>query len=188
MSHKLTPAKQNEILSRATWTAEGKVRLQSTYRTDPLLRAAGVSHPRPLEVYPVLVRRDSSGFLVIDHQGQGHAPQPESDADLFAAGGLFAGQAEPIAAAALPSTKPSPRSEIPCSFALELRESIRIRRFEIPTGERTRVRVEVLTYRDKSLPAPMEPEQWESHEPTDAEILAAISALHMSRELKNYES
>jgi len=181
MSHKLTPAKQNDILSRAFWTPDGRVRLQCTHRTEPLLRAAGVSHPRPLETYPVSVRRDSSGFLVIDHDA--HAPQTESDAHLYDPGGLFAGSAPPAPAAA----QATQRTEIPPAFALELREALRIRRFEIPTGDSTRVRIEVLTYQDKAMPAPMEPEQWKSREPSDAEIIAAAHALMLSRQLAHYE-
>jgi hypothetical protein len=180
MSHKLTPARQNEIFSRCQWSPDGsRVRVSSTHRTDPLLRAAGVSHPRPLQTYLVKVRRDTSGFLVIDHDN--HPPQSESDdADLFAPGGLFAGESPNPGAGAFPV-------QIPIGFFEELRETVRIRRFEILTTERTRIRVEVLAYEDLSLPSPCEPEQWRSREVTDTEIHAAVSVLHMAREISRFE-
>jgi hypothetical protein len=181
--HKLTPARQNEILSQCQWTPEGKVRVTCSHRTEPLLRVAGVSHPRPLAHYSLNVRRDRSGFLVIDHDAHQATVRPDDDDDaLYAPGGLLEGMSPETA----PQTPSAPRT-IPVGFFEEIRETLRIRRFEIPVADNIRIRVEVLAYDDKSLPSPIEREQWISRPATDAEFIAAISALYMARETQTYE-
>ncbi|MEO5712592.1 MAG: hypothetical protein ABIT37_03815 [Luteolibacter sp.] len=184
MSHKLTPARQNAILSHCNWTGQSSVRVQSTLKTEPLLRSAGVSHPRALEWYPVPVRRDNSGFLVIDHDAGKHAPQSEGNDELYQAGGLFAGEKPP--AETIEQTAPVnfPKG---LPFFAELRETLNARRFEITTGPHTRIRVEIVAFEDKSLPSPSESEQWIPQEPTNTEVHAAVSALYMARELSHFE-
>lgn len=179
MAHKLTPARQNEILGRCNWNADGTVQVQCTLRTEPLLRLAGIDHPRVLETYALAVFRDTSGFLVIDREKAAAAAEEES---LYGPGGLFAGMERDPA----PEKHPGP-PQINPDFFVDWHNAIRSRRFEIRTGDRSKVRIEILSYDDKSLPSPLEREQWESREPTDADVHAAISALARGRDLKHFE-
>lgn len=66
MSYSLSPPRQNHLLSQGTWTPEGCVRIVCTHATAALLRYAGVTHPRVMDSYDVSVKRDTSGFLVVD--------------------------------------------------------------------------------------------------------------------------
>lgn len=68
MRHGLNHARQNAILSNYSWCSEHEVRVECTHRTEALLRLAGVARPEPLKWYAVPVKRDNSGFLVVDHE------------------------------------------------------------------------------------------------------------------------
>lgn len=64
----LTPAQQNDILSQCPWNPDGTVTLQCRHHTAPLLRLAGITNPQPLHKYPLQVRRNAVGLLVLAPQ------------------------------------------------------------------------------------------------------------------------
>lgn len=66
MSYSLSPPRQNHLLSQGTWTAGGRIKILCTHATTALLRYAGVTHPRVMDHYHIPVKRDTSGFLVVD--------------------------------------------------------------------------------------------------------------------------
>lgn len=203
---KLNHAQQNAILSRYSWTTDGKVRVRSMHRSDPLLRMAGIADPVALEYYNLPVVRDGKGFLILDLvESSKRTPVSDSDESLFEAGGLFASDVQPggkqpvdpnhekmvfdstgkVAGVAIYAV--SLRSEKPAVDTTELGEFVATRTFEIPTGPHSKVRVMVIGYEDESLPSPGEPERWKPRNPTDTDVRAAVSALHMSRRLGDYE-
>lgn len=188
MSHKLTAARQNALLSHCAWIDSSCVRMQATLKTEPILRYAGVSHPRVLEWYSVPVKRDNSGFLVIDHDGKKHAPQSESTDELYELGGIFAGEdagnvdaehAEKTKVASIPEEL-EPEMDALC-------ELTKTRTFEIQTGPDSRVRIQIISFEDVSLPSPNEREKWKPRKTINAEVHAAIAALHSCRLLSHYE-
>lgn len=188
MSKPLTSACQNAILSQYQWTPSGKIRVQCTHRTEPLLRKAGVHRPKPFEFYEVKVRRNEAGFLVLNHYAEKTPLIESSDDSLFAPGGIFAGETPPPAAPT--NILPLPRREIPPEIAPELANLCEIpatRTFEIPTGPHSKIRIQIIAFEDESLPAPNERERWTPHKPSAPQIHAAIAALHMARDLAHFE-
>jgi hypothetical protein len=61
------------------------------------------------------------------------------------------------------------------------------RRFEIPTGPTSKVRVLVIAMDDRALPSPSERELWEPRKPTDTDVHAATYALALAKELAHFE-
>lgn len=186
MNKMLSHAQQSAILSHYPYAAGGeKVRVPCTHRTKPLLSLAGIREPRTLETYSVPVKRDGKGFLVVDTEAAGkRAPVSDSDDDLFETGGIFA-QDSPrgecgSAAVPVPLVPPSPELAALCELPAT-------RTYEIKTGSHSKIRVQVIAFEDEALPSPGEREKWCPRKPTDTDVHAAISALHMSRELRNYE-
>lgn len=190
MSHKLTPARQNSLLAKCSWDPDGRrLRVACTHHTEPLLRLAGISHPRACETYLVPAMRDNSGFLVIDHDRRAES---ESNGELFERGGLLAGmEQEELLRRHYPIrfvSADSPRGEV-AGMVEETKALIseRARRFDIPTGPHSKVRVLVIAMDDKALPSPNERELWESRTPVDADVYAAAHALCVAQELKHFE-
>lgn len=183
MSHKLTPARQSALLSRYHYLDNNRLRVQCVLATEPLLKLAGVHHPQPFEFYPIPVRRDESGFLVIETAPC--APQSESDSELFAPGGIFAGSVQPEGRRT--SNITDHRAEIPLQFFSELRETMRVRRFEIATGPHSKVRVEIVAFDDHALPSPMEPERWKPRDAADKEVREVAQALALAPSLPSLE-
>lgn len=173
MSHQLTPAKQNSILSQCQWTPNGKVRVQCSHHTMGVLQLAGVMHPRPLEYYDVAVKRDRAGFLTVDCETHQDAAA-ECMGELFRAGGLLAGLAD-TAPEILDNKQAA--SEVR-GFLEKLRAT---RDFEIRTGPHSKVIVSLIGYVDESLPSPGEVEQWKPKRPTNTDVFAACHALAMHR-------
>jgi hypothetical protein len=186
MSKPLSPAAVSAILGDGQWIGSDRVRLRCTHRTDPVLRKAGVLAPVPLEDYVIPVRRDH-GLLVIDREAHPAAPSAIGEDSLFEPGGIFAGETPP-------APNHSLRSEINLidspEIAAELRALAEIpatRSFQIPVHPQSRIRILICAFDDESFPSPCEPEQWQPRRPSDAEVHAAVSALHMVRRLPDLE-
>ncbi|MES2923714.1 MAG: hypothetical protein V4819_19320 [Verrucomicrobiota bacterium] len=192
MSKPLTHVMQHAILSKCLWSGEGKMRVQCTHRTEPLLRKAGVHDPKPLQEYEIKVRREESGLLVINPYA-GKAPIVEtSDDSLFEAGGLFAG--DPPAGAVnvidLQAAVAANRPQIQAALAPEMAElcqMTRTRTFEVTTDSHQKIRVQVIAFDDEALPSPGEREKWTPRKASNVQIHAAIAALHMARDLAHFE-
>lgn len=186
--NRLSHAQQSAILNHYPYAADGvKVRVPCTHRTKPLLSLAGIRDPRTLETYSVPVKKDPKGFLIVDTETtEKRPPVSDSDDDLFGEGGIFAGD-PPLGESVGGDLLRSKTSAVPREELAELCEIPRTRIFEIPTGPHSKVRVQVIGFEDGALPSPGEREQWSPRKPTDSDVHAAISALHMSRELRNYE-
>ena len=187
MSKHLSAAAVSAILSKGKWRGSDKIRLTCTHRNAPVLRLAGLGEPIPFLEYDVPVKRDAAGLLVIDRAPHAlrSVPVPvKNDDSLFAAGGIFAGEGVSedmqTAIAAVEREDLAPHLAEFCEFS-------KTRTFEIAVDSHQKVRVQVIAFDDESLPAPSEPEKWVPRKPSDAQIHAAIAALHMARDLKHFE-
>jgi hypothetical protein len=180
----LSPATVSSILSHGTWQGSDKVRIVSTLRNDPVLRKAGVHDPRPLESYDVPVKRDARGLLVIDHDAHTPPPVAASDDSLFESGGLFANQDRPNVVDFIPAASVSDEIQPVLDALCEIPAT---RTFEITIDSHRKIRVQVCGFEDQALPSPSEPERWKPRKPSNVDVHAAISALHMARELAHFE-
>lgn len=192
MSKPLTAAAMSAILNPLEWRDDGTKRVQCTHRTEALLRKAGVPDPKPLEHYDVKVRRDEKGFLVINPSA-GKAPLIEAgDDSLFEAGGLFAGEQAPVDAGAIQAEISRNRAVRIAPDAVEEMERMceftRTRTFEVSIDPHTKVRVQVVAFEDQALPSPNERERWMPQKASNVQIHAAVSALHMARDLGHFEN
>ena len=184
MSHRLSHARQNEILSKCSWEADGmRVRVVCTHRTEPILRLAGIAKPRACETYMVPVKRDKSAFLIVDLDARA---QSASDGELFEAGGLLARMERPNAAPVPPAAF-SARAET-SQMVAETKALIHDygKRFEVSTGPHSKIRLIVIALEDKALPSPGEPELWEPTDPSDRDILSAAHALVTAKNLDHF--
>lgn len=187
MSHALTPARQNEILSHWNWTPEGKVRVQCTKRTQALLVFAGIVSPRVLEYYDVPVRRDKSGFLVVDH-GEGVPQSAHSLEELFAAGGIFSGMRDMIDHQGSGASDNITKEEAAALLRKMLSEFRATRTFEVQVGPYQKLQISITGYVDASAEAPpWDVRKWEAKRPNNTEVHAAAQAIAMHRSLESCE-
>jgi hypothetical protein len=187
MSHKLSPAKQNALLAKCTWDDAGRrVKVTCTHHTEPLLRLAGISHPRACEAYFVPAMRDGSGFLVIDTEARAESA---SHGELFEAGGLLAGMSPEIHTPVDCSTRVEITNDLLAGMVEETKALIHGhgRRFEVTTGPTSKIRLLIIAMDDRALPSPSERELWEPRDPTDTDVIAATHALALARELAHFE-
>ena len=197
---RISHAQQHAIFSKYSWTTEGRIRVRATHSSEPLLKLAGVRNPVALEYYNLPAKRDLRGFLVLDEDERAQRPPvTDSDASLFEPGGLFSRQAHDQGTdpdhereirdasgkvVAVQRYHVAPDTERELAALCELPAT---RTFEIPTGPHSKIRVQVIAFEDESLPAPIERERWTPSKPTDVQIHAAVSALHLSRRLADLE-
>jgi hypothetical protein len=132
--------------------------------------------------------RDNSGFLVIDHD---HRAESESNEELFERGGLLAGmeleeihRRHPVHYVSADSAREEVNRMVEETKALIQGCG---RRFEIPTGPHSKVRVLVIAMDDKALPSPSERELWEPRDPTNTDVFTAAHALVVAQDLKHFE-
>lgn len=187
MSKHLSAAAVSAILSKGKWIGSDKISLTCTFRNAPVLRLAGLGEPIPFLEYYVSVKRNDAGMLVIDRAPHAlrSVPVPViNDDSLFAAGGIFAGEA--VSADMQTAIAAVEREDLAPQLA-EFCEFSKTRTFEIAVDSHQKVRVQVIAFDDESLPAPSEREKWVPRKPSAAQIHAAIAALHMARDLKHFE-
>lgn len=158
-----TAASQSAILNHFPWLPNGKKLVNCTVRSEPLLRKAGVLQPIPLEDYEVSVRRDEAGFLVLN---------PYAPAQLTARRVLTAHRVVAADRAARADLAPELDA---------LSELARTRTFELMFDSHSKVRIQVMAYEDVSLPSPNELEDWRPRKPCDAQVIAAVAAMHHGR-------
>lgn len=188
MSHQLSPARQNALLSKCSWEGQ-RVRVACTHHTEPILRLAGISKPRPCETYLVPATRDKSGFLVVDTEARAESADI---GELFHRGGLLEGLQEinqgPITI--LPTD--SMRVETVPDAAGMVEETKALihghgRRFEVSTGPHSKIRLLIIAMDDEALPSPNERELWTSRNPTDTEVAEAARVLIVTPNLAYFE-
>ena len=185
----MTPAAQDSILREYEFESVRVMRVQAVMSTMPLLRLAGIAMPLIPEFYPVCVRRDSFGRLVVDdvsEQDNEFSPGSPGSEQCSTLGRGHGAGSDPGSI----SRRSSPAFAVndPKSLA---DESTRVESgassvFEVKVSDRLSVRLEVTTVEDACLDSPLELPNLKSRRPSTVEIAAAAAVLHCARDVRQF--